>query len=63
MINFIIGMYRNPKPGSMCWYPKVHRWGSCISGDPRYILSTILIVCVVAALAVLAAFVVSEIRG
>lgn len=57
MIDFIERLYRNPPPGSMCYVKGV--WTQCLTGDPRYAVTTFLLVM----LALVVAFVIWLVFG
>lgn len=63
MINFFANLYRSPKPGSVCWDVKIHRYVNCLSGAPRAVFATFILVVVVVALVVLVGLAVDMIRG
>lgn len=63
MFGFIENLYRNPPAGSVCYDPKIHRYINCISGLPREIGATFLILAAVACVAVFAGLVIDLLRG
>lgn len=63
MFGFIASLYRNPKPGSVCWDPKIHAYVNCISGLPREIIATVMILLAVLVVVVLVGLVIGLIRG